>query len=351
MDDPYDTKQSHILQLPLEIIGCIFMFIAKQYNDSTRKYFSTICAVCSQFKEVFLSHCKPLFWKLTHIRESDDLILRRVYEWVRNLRIYNVSSFSLQILDQMTNLEKLYISDIPVDDEYIYPLTNLRKLTIDSCPHMSGVALHALTKLEKLELVNVKLQEHEFPPNLTNLIIRGNFEYSSVYFINQSKLTSLTVCNAPVLGDDLQYMTQLQTLKLIGDVDCTIINDRKLTQLSKLVLNHISTGGESLNGYIHLTNLKLLGMSFIGSLPDDHAATLTNIQRLSMREYYMSIDYLRKLPKLEYLKVYSTNIVEFDGPIASACEYMDNLNIKTLNYFDDVYQRTSDKHYHKISEC
>jgi hypothetical protein len=213
-----------------------------------------------------------------------DEILRMTLQLpkLKKLRIASGSATpeTLKQIGKQTNLEELYLQDIPIDNntlaEILPKLSQLKRLTLRSCNNITDQCTESIISLPKLYLA---------------AFIRMNLTRKGLEKIVESrKITALDLRQCSLLTPDnyslLKQMTQLTDLKIAGfSIDDSVLET--ITQLHELRGLTIEDTMISPEGFTKMTanakfaeKLTSLILARNSTLFDTHLETLKNFHRL-----------------------------------------------------------------------
>jgi hypothetical protein len=143
-----------------------------------------------------------------------------------NLDNCGITDDGLKSLNKFPNLQNLYLDATKITDKGMESLAlfvpHLKVLTISSDSKLTGDCLNAVAKLH----------------NLTQLEARSTNIAAGFKHFQQTKLEDLQIGGSNISDEDLQVLSAIKTLKVIGVSGCDI-TDHGLDHLSRLKLTSI----------------------------------------------------------------------------------------------------------------
>lgn len=338
-DDPQVQHRldEALSQIPAEIWVHIFSYFNencgyKYRNNNHKAAILSLRATCHFSLNYFTKNESHLPGDLDELSML-NLILRP------NLKVlvHIPSKMTDYMIAHFTNLEQLKLRRSGFK-EGLYPLTNLKKLTLDHNTGVTNECLSHLTNLTTLDIEENPKYICENPItsegiisllNLTKLNLKRNTTIDGVGFSCLTNLKKLSLLNNDFFGQKalkhmtfltyldltmnetisdqcVSYLTNLETLILGAEFAVSDISLNVLTNLTDLQFSENQDITDAV--VAKLTKLKSLMLADNQSITDASLSCLTNLTSLELGEnQYITGDGILPLKELNYLNLGENN--------------------------------------------
>ncbi|CAL6000833.1 leucine-rich_repeat domain-containing protein [Hexamita inflata] len=225
------------------------------------------------------------------------------------LNLNNCGLNTIDVLQYLINLKQLDLNNNNIDLSPLQNLVELRVLNLEGC-HLTDVdSLKLLLNLEELNLSNQYGVDDTLYPNIRNFNPCGKLNIDSLCTLINLKKLSLS-CN---LIDDITVLHLLTELEILNLSKCQLLNVDTLKTLSNLKVLYLNQNQNiDITPLQYLTQLTLLEIKKCGQITIEALIPLQKLIQLGLYSnsiiYAKPLEYLKQLVELNVMCNKLTNI-------------------------------------------
>ncbi|KAL9641726.1 hypothetical protein ABK040_007403 [Willaertia magna] len=251
--------------------------------------------------------------------------------YLNNLQELNAESILIkdEHLQNLMNLKKLNIelhvyNNVNLKDEYLINCKMLQVLNVNGCDNLFGSFLQNLQNLNSLYMSNTNIEER-YLNNLNNLTKLNIFNCKQISGKCLLKLINLKILSCNNIKDE--YLVNLINLQHLFIVGCQVITGKCLLTLQNLVKLDADHTNIKDDYFVNLKKLKTLNISHCKLFEGYGLKNLTNLEELIADHTNVKDEHLMNLKNLRELRIINCK------NIIGEC-FMNMLKLKRLFYFN-----------------